>query len=164
VLAQRQLLGRLFQHDMGLPEGLDCICALTPLQQASKRYCCTGNRCCRSGSCWSGCSSTTWGCRRLCNFSLTLKLRSAGLDAVVLHAEQVLAQRQLLERLFQHDMGLPEARLRRAVSYGGNPERLHRALHKLIRGDAITVATVGGSVTGACSGLAGENPMTMACK
>jgi len=89
---------------------------------------------------------------------------TAGLQTLLLHWKQVLSQRQLLERLFQHDMGLPEARLRRAVSYGGNPERLHRALHKLIRGDAITVATVGGSVTGACSGLAGENPMTMACK
>ena len=107
---------------------------------------------------------------------------------------QVLAQRQLLERLFQHDMGLPEERLRRSaamlccscsrmdtdrrlswtrrrqhcmhcypcirelsmhacmhcrsVSYAGDPERLHRVLHKLIRGDAITVSTVGGSVTG----------------
>lgn len=62
---------------------------------------------------------------------------------------QVIAQKQLLERLFQHEMGLPEGRLRRAVSYGGNNERLQRALHKLIRGDPITVATVGGSVTGA---------------
>mmetsp|Transcript_5659 Transcript_5659/g.16154 ORF Transcript_5659/g.16154 Transcript_5659/m.16154 type:complete len:353 (+) Transcript_5659:372-1430(+) len=59
----------------------------------------------------------------------------------------VIAQRQLLERLFRHDMGLPEHRLRRAVSYGGNQERLQRALHKLIRGDPITIATVGGSVT-----------------
>ena len=62
---------------------------------------------------------------------------------------QVIAQKQLLERLFQHEMGLPEGRLRRAVSYGGNNERLQRALHKLIRGDPVTVATVGGSVTGA---------------
>ena len=61
---------------------------------------------------------------------------------------QVLAQRQLLERLFRHEMGFPEERLRRAVSYAGTSERLHRALHKLIRGDAVTVATVGGSVTG----------------
>jgi hypothetical protein len=103
----------------------------------------------------------------------------------------VLAQRQLLERLFEHDIGLPEERLRRcnrmrlptqllrnghhyilgrliapsrhqstgvvdecsihasrSVSYAGDPERLHRVLHKLIRGDAITVSTVGGSVTG----------------
>lgn len=29
---------------------------------------------------------------------------------------QVLAQRQLLERLFQHDMGLPEERLRRCAA------------------------------------------------
>ena len=36
----------------------------------------------------------------------------------------------------------------RSVSYAGDPERLHRVLHKLIRGDAITVSTVGGSVTG----------------
>lgn len=60
----------------------------------------------------------------------------------------MLAQRQLLERLFQHDMGLPEERLRRSVSFAGDPERLHRVLHKLIRGDAITISTVGGSVTG----------------
>jgi hypothetical protein len=36
----------------------------------------------------------------------------------------------------------------RSVSYAGDPERLHHVLHKLIRGDAITVSTVGGSVTG----------------
>jgi hypothetical protein len=36
----------------------------------------------------------------------------------------------------------------RSVSYAGDPERLHRVLHKLIRGDAITVSAVGGSVTG----------------
>ena len=29
---------------------------------------------------------------------------------------QVMAQRQLLERLFQHDMGLPEERLRRCAA------------------------------------------------
>ncbi len=62
---------------------------------------------------------------------------------------QVLAQRSLLKRLFAYDMALPEERLRRAVSYGGSAERIHRVLHKLIRGDAITVAAVGGSVTGA---------------
>ena len=71
---------------------------------------------------------------------------------------QVIAQRQLLERLFKHDMGLPEGRLRRAVSYGGNNERLQRALHKLIRGDPITVATVGGSVTGVHSAPEGVPP------
>lgn len=62
---------------------------------------------------------------------------------------QVVDQRQLLQQLQQHHFGLPDAVLRRAVSHNGDSERLWRVLGKLIRGEAITVATVGGSVTGA---------------
>ena len=61
---------------------------------------------------------------------------------------QVQDQLLLLKRLYGRQLGLSEARLRAAVSYGGNPERLQRVLQKLIRGRPLNIATIGGSVTG----------------
>ena len=54
----------------------------------------------------------------------------------------------LLKRLYARQLGLSEDRLRAAVSYGGDPERLQRVLQKLIRGRPVNFATIGGSVTG----------------
>lgn len=50
--------------------------------------------------------------------------------------------------MYKHQVGIPSTALRRSVSYG-DPERLQRAMQKLLRGEPITIATVGGSVTGA---------------
>ena len=55
----------------------------------------------------------------------------------------------VLTRLYARQLGLSESRLRAAVSYGGNPERLQRVLQKLIRGRPVNIAAIGGSVTGA---------------
>lgn len=61
---------------------------------------------------------------------------------------QMPDQAYILKKLFARELSFPEERLRRAVSYGGNPERLQRVLQKLMRGEPINVAVVGGSVTG----------------
>ena len=68
---------------------------------------------------------------------------------------QVHDQLLLLKRLYSRQLGLSEARLRAAVSYGGNPERLQRVLQKLIRGRPVNIATIGGSVTGVSIALSG---------
>ena len=112
---------------------------------------------------WSASYSLVWVCfpqhqtrsRYAPRLAAFVKLQTAhagcGADSRVIDSMvwQVQDQLLLLERMYAKQLGLSEARLRAAVSYGGNPERLQRVLQKLIRGRAVNIATIGGSVTGA---------------